>query len=74
MKNPRLALSSLFVLVLCVAMSGPDPALSAMDKAGRAFLESLPVGHHIFDSRLEMIHKIRDWFVKTNGASEPEIG
>lgn len=41
---------------------------------GRAFLESLPVGHHIFDSRLEMIHKIRDWFVKTNGASEPEIG
>jgi hypothetical protein len=41
MKNPRLALSSLFVLVLCVAMSGPDPALSAMDRAGRAFLDSL---------------------------------
>ncbi len=41
MKNPRLALSSLFVLVLCVAMSGPDPALSAMDKAGSAFLDSL---------------------------------
>ena len=41
MKHPRLALSSVFALALCVAMSGPDPVVTAMDEAGRAFLDSL---------------------------------
>jgi len=41
MKHPRLALSSAFALALCMAMSGPDPVVTRMDDAGRAFLDSL---------------------------------
>jgi len=41
MKHPRLALSSICALALCAAMSGPDPVVTAMDEAGRAFLDSL---------------------------------
>ena len=41
MKHPRLALSTLCVLALCAAMSGPDPVITAMDEAGRDFLNSL---------------------------------
>jgi hypothetical protein len=41
MKNPRLALSSLFVLALCAGLSRPDPVVSAMDEAGLAFLDAL---------------------------------
>jgi hypothetical protein len=41
MKHPRLALTSVFALVLCAAMSAPEPGVSAMEEAGRAFLDSL---------------------------------
>ena len=41
MKHPRLTLASLATLALCAALSRPDPAASAMDDAGRAFLASL---------------------------------
>jgi hypothetical protein len=41
MKKSRLIQSSLCLLALCLAMSTPDPRLSAMDEAGRVFLASL---------------------------------
>lgn len=37
MKNLRLALSSVFGLALCAAMSRLDLIVSAMDEVGRAF-------------------------------------
>lgn len=37
MKNLRLALSSVFGLPLCAAMSRLDLIVSAMDEVGRAF-------------------------------------
>ena len=41
MKNSRLALSSLCLVALCLAMSTPAPLRGAMDEAGSDFLKSL---------------------------------